>query len=211
LRHLGVVILWGELLQLPPEPITELLARWRAGDDEALQRLIPLVYEELRGIARRHLQGERPGHMLQSAALVHEAYLRLVDQRPFETRDRAHFLAVASRLMRQVLVDHARHHGAAKRGANQQVELDISLVVPKAAPLEMIALDDALTALARMDEQQARIVELRFFGGLAIEEIADLLGSSRSTVKREWNVAKAWLSREMKRGRNGSTRPVAED
>jgi RNA polymerase sigma factor (TIGR02999 family) len=169
------------------------------------------VYEELREIARRHLKGERPGHTLQSAALVHEAYLRLVDQRPFDTHDRAHFLAVASRLMRQVLVDHARHRGAAKRGADQRVELDASLVLPQAPQVEMVALDDALTALARLDEQQARIVEMRFFGGLAIEEIADVLGSSRSTVKREWNVAKAWLAREMERGKDGRARTVAKD
>jgi RNA polymerase sigma factor (TIGR02999 family) len=201
----------GHLSQLPSQPVTELLVRWRAGDPEALQHLIPLVYEELRKIARRHLQGERPGHTLQSAALVHEAYLRLVDQRPFNTRDRAHFLAVASRLMRQILVDHARHYGAAKRGPNQRVDLDASLAFPQAPRVEMIALDDALNGLAQLDEQQARIVELRFFGGLAIEEIAEVLGSSRSTVKREWNVAKAWLSREMKRGRDGSAGPVAED
>ncbi len=201
----------GAVSQLPSQPVTELLVRWRAGDQQALQHLIPLVYEELRQIARRHLQGERPGHTLQSAALVHEAYLRLVDQRPFETRDRAHFLAVASRLMRQVLVDHARHHGAAKRGADQRVELEVSLVLPHTPQVEMVALDDALTALARLDQQQAQIVEMRFFGGLAIEEIAEVLGSSRSTIKREWNIAKAWLAREMERGRDGSTATVAED
>jgi RNA polymerase sigma factor (TIGR02999 family) len=197
--------------QFPPQAVTALLVRWRAGDQAALQDLIPLVYEELREIARRHLLGERPGHTLQSAALVHEAYLRLVDQRPFDTHDRAHFLAVASRIMRQVLVDHARHHGAVKRGADQRVELDASLVLPQAPQVEMVALDDALTALARLDERQAKIVELRFFGGLAIEEIADVLGSSRSTVKREWNVAKAWLAREMERGKNGRAGTVAKD
>jgi RNA polymerase sigma factor (TIGR02999 family) len=197
--------------QIPPQPVTELLLRWRAGDQDALQSLIPLVYQELREIARRHLQGERPDHTLQSAALVHEAYLRLVDQRPFETRDRAHFLAIASRLMRQVLVDHARQHGAAKRGANQRVELDASLVLSPEPAVEMIALDDALKTLAEIDATQAQIVEMRFFGGLSIEEIAEVLGSSRSTVKREWNVAKAWLAREMERGRDGSSATVAKD
>lgn len=193
------------------QPVTELLVRWRAGDQEALQHLIPLVYEELRRIARRQLQDERPGHTLQSAALVHEVYLRLIDQRPFDTHDRAHFLAVASRLMRQVLVDHARRNLAAKRGANQRVELDTLLVLPQAPRVELTALDDALKGLSKLDERQARIVELRFFGGLAVEEIADVLGSSRSTIKREWNVAKAWLTRELKRGKRGDPRAMVKN
>ena len=200
----------GPVSQIPYSPVTELLIRWRAGDEEALTKLVPLVYEELRQIARRQLRGERPSHTLQSAALVHEAYLRLTEQHPFESRDRAHFLAMASRLMRQVLVDHARRRGAAKRGAKQQVELDASIVLPGEPQIEMTILDDALKALAQFDEQLARIVELRFFGGLGIEEVAELLGSSRSTIKREWNVAKAWLSREMKRGRDGATGKLAE-
>ncbi len=200
----------GPVSQIPYSPVTELLVRWRAGDEEALAKLVPLVYDELRLIARRQLRRERPGHTLQSAALVHEAYLRLTDQHPFASRDRAHFLAVASRLMRQVLVDHARRYGAAKRGPRQQVELDASLVLPEVPQIEMTVLDDALKALAQFDGQLARIVELRFFGGLGIEEIAELLGSSRSTIKREWNVAKAWLSREMQRGRDGSARKLAE-
>jgi RNA polymerase sigma factor (TIGR02999 family) len=170
-----------------------------------------LVYQELREIARRQLHRERPGHTLQSAALVHEAYLRLVGQHPFDSRDRAHFLAVASRLMRQVLVDHARRNGAAKRGANQTVELDASFALPLAPRVEMTALDDALVGLAKLDERQAQIVELRFFGGLSVEDIADVLGSSRSTVKRDWNVAKAWLSREMKKASHDNTRTVAKD
>jgi len=185
--------------------------RWKTGDQEALAALIPLVYKELREIARYHLQRERPGHTLQSAALVHEAYLRLVDQRPFDTKDRAHFLAVASRLMRQILVDYARSHGAAKRGADLRVELDASLVLPQVRNTDVIALDDALTGLTKLDEQQSRIVELRFFGGLSIEEIAEVLDISASTVKREWNVAKAWLTREMKKGKRGHTGAVAEN
>ena len=190
-------------------PVSELLVRWRAGDQQALEELVPLVYKELRDIARYHLQRERPDHTLQSAALVHEAYLRLLDQRPFETENRAHFLAVASRLMRQILVDYARSHGAAKRGADRRVELDASLVMPQVQSTDVIALDDALSDLARLDEQQSRIVELRFFGGLAVEQIADVLGVSSSTVKRDWNVAKAWLTREMKKGSRGNSRPVA--
>ena len=148
---------------------------------------------------------------MQSAALVHEAYLRLIDQRPFDTENRAHFLAVASRLMRQILVDYARSHGAAKRGADRIVELDASLILPQVRNTDVVALDDALNGLTRLDEQQGRIVELRFFGGLATEEIAEVLGISPSTVKRDWNVAKAWLTRQMKKGTGGNTRPVAQD
>jgi len=188
----------------PFQPVTELLVRWKAGDQAALDELIPLVYKELREIAGRQLQRERPGHTLQSAALVHEAYLRLLDQRPFDTENRAHFLAVAARLMRQILVDHARGRGAAKRGADRRVELDTSLVLPQVRTTDLVALDDALTGLAKLDEQQGRIVELRFFGGLATEEIAEVLGVSASTVQRDWNVAKVWLMREIKRGDRGS-------
>jgi RNA polymerase sigma factor (TIGR02999 family) len=192
-------------------PVSELLIRWKAGDQEALEALVPLVYKELRDIARHHLQRERPGHTLQSAALVHEAYLRLIDQRPFDTENRAHFLAVASRLMRQILVDYARNHGAAKRGADRIVELDASLILSQAQSTDVVALDDALNGLAKLDEQQSRIVELRFFGGLSTEEIAQVLGISSSTVKRDWNVAKAWLTRQMKKRTRGNTRPVAQD
>src|SRR6266567_6269519 len=184
---------------------SELLARWQSGDREALEELIPLIYKELRDIARKHLQRERPGHTLQSAALVNEAYLRLLDQRPFDTANRAHFLAVASRLMRQILVDHARTHGAAKRGADRKVELDASLVLPQVRSTDVVALDDALNGLAKLDEQQGRIVEMRFFGGLATDEIAAVLSISASTVKRDWNVAKAWLTRQMKKGSRGKT------
>jgi RNA polymerase sigma factor (TIGR02999 family) len=192
-------------------PVTELLVRWKAGDKEALETLVPLVYKELRDIARYHLQRERPGHTLQSAALVHEAYMRLLDQRPFATENRAHFLAVASRLMRQILVDYARSHGAAKRGADRRVELDASLILPQVKSTDLVALDDALNDLASLDEQQGRIVEMRFFGGLATEEIADVLGISESTVKRDWNVAKAWLIRQMRRDERGDTRAVAKN
>jgi RNA polymerase sigma factor (TIGR02999 family) len=192
-------------------PVTELLVRWKAGDREAFEALVPLVYKELRDIARYHLQRERPGHTLQSAALVHEAYMRLLDQRPFATENRAHFLAVASRLMRQILVDYARSHRAAKRGADRRVELDATLILPQEKNTDLVALDDALNDLASLDEQQGRIVEMRFFGGLATEEIAHVLGISESTVKRDWNVAKAWLIRQMRKDERGDTRPVAKN
>jgi RNA polymerase sigma factor (TIGR02999 family) len=191
--------------------VTELLVRWKAGDREAFEALVPLVYKELRDIARYHLQRERPGHTLQSAALVHEAYMRLLDQRPFATENRAHFLAVASRLMRQILVDYARSHRAAKRGADRRVELDATLILPQEKNTDLVALDDALNDLASLDEQQGRIVEMRFFGGLATEEIAHVLGISESTVKRDWNVAKAWLIRQMRKDERGDTRPVAKN
>ena len=184
--------------------------RWRAGDKQALETVLPLVYKELREIARYHLQRERPGHTLQSAALVHEAYLRLVDQKPFDAENRTHFLAVASRLMRQILVDYARNHAAAKRGAELKVDLDAALVVCQERSAELVALDEALNQLSCIDEQQGRIVEMRFFGGLSIEEIGEVLGISRSTVKREWNVAKAYLSRQMNRGSHGKTPTMAE-
>lgn len=170
-----------------------------------------MVYKELREIARYHLQRERPEHTLQSAALVNEAYLRLVDQRPFDTDNRAHFLAVASRLMRQILVDYARSHGAAKRGAELRIELDTALLLPQMPNRDVLALNDALDDLTRLDEQQSRIVEMRFFGGLATEEIALVLGISASTVKRDWNVAKAWLTRQMKKGNRGDTGAVGKD
>jgi len=190
--------------------VSELLVRWRAGDKQALETVLPLVYKELREIARYHLQRERPGHTLQSAALVHEAYLRLVDQKPFDAENRTHFLAVASRLMRQILVDYARSHAAAKRGAELKVDFDAALVVCQERSAELVALDEALNQLSSIDEQQGRIVEMRFFGGLSIEEIAEVLGLSRSTVKREWNVAKAYLSRQMNRGSHGKTPTMAE-
>jgi RNA polymerase sigma factor (TIGR02999 family) len=197
--------------QPPSYPVSELLVRWKAGDQAALESLIPLVYKELREIARQHLRRERTDHTLQSAALVHEAYMRLVDQRPFETENRAHFLAVASRLMRQILVDYARSHGAAKRGAGLTVELDPALELPQEPSTDVVAMDDALNELAKLDEQQGRIVELRFFGGLTTEEVGAALGISPSTVKRDWNVAKAWLSRHMKRSSRGNAGAVEKN
>jgi RNA polymerase sigma factor (TIGR02999 family) len=182
------------------QPISALLSKWRAGDKEALEVLIPLVYQELHRIAQHHLRQERPDHTLQSTALVHEAYLRLMKQAPAEIENRAHFLAVASRLMRQILVDHARRHRAAKRGGGLKLELKEAMSLQKAPNVDLIALDTALNELARLDPQQSRIVEMRFFGGLSIEDTAEVIGVSRTTVKREWATARAWLRREVGKG-----------
>jgi RNA polymerase sigma factor (TIGR02999 family) len=182
-----------------PQPVSALLIKWRAGDPEALQALIPLVYQELRRIAQHHLQQERPDHTLQSTALVHEAYLRLMKQGPVEIEHRPHFLAVASRLMRQILVDHARGHRAAKRGGGFKLEVNDAMSAQKTQSVDLIALDDALNELAELDPQQSRIVELRFFGGLSIDETAEIVGVSPTTVKREWATARAWLRREVRR------------
>ena len=181
-------------------PVSELLVRWRRGDQEALQALLPLVYDELRRLAHHHLEAERAGHTLQSTALVHEAYLRLVEQEPLRLDNRAHFFAVASHLMRQILVDHARKHHAAKRGANNlTLTLDEAIAPSKQRELHLVALDDALNVLAALDERQFHIVELRFFGGLSIDETSQVLGVSPATVTREWTAARAWLYREMDR------------
>jgi RNA polymerase sigma factor (TIGR02999 family) len=189
--------------RMPSGPVTELLARWRGGDPAALEALVPLVYEELHRIAHRYLRRERAEHTLQSTALVHEAYLRLVDQAPVDTRDRQHFVAIAARLMRQILVDYARSHQAAKRGPGCRVEVDAALGVPDPKGTDVVALDDALNELARLDERQSKIVELRYFGGMTNEEAAEVLGISPATVKRDWNVAKAWLSRQIRRDPSG--------
>ncbi len=181
------------------QPVSALLIKWRAGHPEALQALIPLVYQELRRIAQHHLQQERPDHTLQSTALVHEAYLRLMKQGPAEVANRGHFLAVASQLMRQILVDHARGHRAAKRGSGFKLELKDAMGAQNPQNMDLVALDDALNELAKLDPQQARIVELRFFGGLSIEETAEFVSVSPTTVKREWATARAWLRREVRR------------
>jgi RNA polymerase sigma factor (TIGR02999 family) len=180
--------------------LSGLLVRWRHGDKEALQALLPMVYDELRRIAHHHLQAERGGHTLQSTALVHEAFLRLVEQEPLRLDNRAHFLAVASHLMRQILVDYARKHRAAKRGANSlTLALNEAVASFNKRELRLVALDDALNVLATLDERQSHIVELRFFGGLSIDETSQVLGVSPATVAREWTAARAWLYREMDR------------
>jgi len=183
-----------------PQPVSELLSRWKSGEQAALKALIPMVYAELRRLARRQLQAERPDHSLQSGALVHEAYIRLVGHRPLEMQNRAHFFAVAAQLMRQILVDFARKRHASKRGAsNLTLTLNEAVAVPNNRTLHLVALDDALQGLAALDARQSHIVELRFFGGLSIDETSEALGVSPATVKREWTSARAWLYRELDR------------
>ena len=179
-------------------PVTQLLIRYQAGDSGALDHLLPLVYDELQRLARRQIRKERRNHTLQSTALVHEAYLRLVGQEPSAWQTRTRFFAVAANLMREILVDHARRHKTAKRGGGAyRVTLDEALELPAQADLDLVALDEALVALARIDPAKARLVELRFFGGLTIEESAEVLGLSLATVKRHWSLARAWLYREI--------------
>lgn len=182
------------------KPVTELIARWSAGDQSALENLLPLVYEELRSLARRYLSREREGHTLQATALVHEAYLRLVDQSPTTIESRAQFFGIAARLMRQILVDHARSRQASKRGGGNVISLDESADISPQKDLNLVALDDALNELARLDERQARIVELRFFAGLSIEETSRVLAIAPVTVARSWTNARLWLQRELSRG-----------
>lgn len=188
---------------------TQLLLRWRSGDEAALQALIPLVYRDLRLAAHRCLRAERSDHTLQSTELVHEVYLRLAADHPLPTENRAHFVAIAARLMRQILVDYARRRSAAKRGPQYKVELDASFDLPQQESVDVVALDDALNRLSRRDLQQEKIVEMRFFGGLTVEETAAALEISPATVKRDWNMAKAWLMREVGRDSVGRNRSVA--
>lgn len=198
-----------------PQPtsqdVTQLLREWRAGDQDALEALVPLIYKELHSLAHYCLQGERSQHTLQSTALVHEAYLRLVDQSPVQSDNRAHFFAIAARLMRQILVDYARSRRAAKRGVDCTVQLDTAVDASQKQPAELVELDEALNELSRMDPQQGRIVELRYFAGLTIEETAAVLRISAATVKRDWNLAKAWLAREIKRGTRARNGAVGKD
>lgn len=180
-----------------PKDVTQLLHDWSNGDKEALDRLLPLVYDELRRVAARYLGRERPGHTLQPTALVHEAYIRLLGESQVSWQGRAHFFGAAARLMRRILVDHARERNAAKRGHGLKVTLNEALA-PSASPdLDLVALDRALEELSALDAEQARIVELRFFGGLSVEETAEVLSVSPATVKRHWVSAKAWLRRAM--------------
>ena len=184
----------------PSNQVTELLVRWRGGEKEALDSLMPLVYGELRRIAQHYLNNERSDHTLQSTALVHEAYVRLAHQDLPQWQNRAHFFAVAAQLMRQILVDYARSHRASKRGGDvYKLALDDAEEQPQAADLDIVALDDALKTLALMDSQQSKVVELKFFCGLSIEDTAEVLGIPPSTVKRDWVTARAWLYRELDR------------
>ena len=180
--------------------VTQLLVSWSDGDAAARDALIPLVYDELRRVARYALGRQRPDHTLGSTALVHEAYMRLVGRTSVHFENRAHFFAVASQLMRRILVDHARKHNAAKRGGdNVTLVLDDAIALPKKREIDLVSLDDALTTLADLDPRQANIVEMRFFGGLSIEETSLVLEISPATVKREWTTARTWLYDEMTR------------
>ena len=199
-RFLPLRACGGTLLGGNSNQVTELLFRWRSGDREALDALMPIVYAELRRLAHYYLQQERNGHTLQSTALVHEAYVRLAGQNPPEWQNRAHFFGVAAQIMRHILVDYARSHRAAKRGGSAcKLTLDEAFELPQKADVDVVALDDALKTLAEMDPQQSRVVELRFFAGLSIEDTSEVLGVSASTVKRDWVTAKAWLFRELDR------------
>ena len=178
-------------------PVTRLLRHWVTGDEEALRDLMPLVYKELRRLAHYHLYSERSDHTLQSTALVHEAYIRMIGAHPAEVRDKTHFIALASRLMRQILVDHARGRRAAKRDGGCKIAFNDLAALPVSGDNELIALDAALDELARLDERQAKIVDMKFFGGLSAPEISQVLGISRATVDRDWATARLWLHRQM--------------
>jgi RNA polymerase sigma factor (TIGR02999 family) len=181
-------------MQSSTETVTQMLRDWSHGNQSALAKLIPFIYEDLRRQAAHHLRRERAEHTLQTTALIHEAYLRLVDQRPIEWQDRRHFFAIAARTMRQVLVDYARREKAGKRGgAERDLSLDEALVATDGPNVDYTALDEALTRLEALNERQARVVELRHFAGLSVEETADVLGVSPATVKNDWSAARAWL------------------
>ena len=183
------------------EEVTSLLRAWSSGDEGALQKLMPLVYEPLRVAARRYMAHERPGHTLQTTALIHETYLRLVDLRRIQWQDRAHFLAICARLMRRILIDFARSRSYKKRGGGAyHVNFDEALLVAAQTDFDLVALDDALTRLAEVDERKSKVVELRFFGGLDVKETAEVLKVSTDTVMRDWKLAKVWLLRELSGG-----------
>lgn len=182
-----------------PSEVTRLLDRWTEGDKSALPKLMPLIVEDLRGIARKHLAQEKPAHTLQPTALVNEVFLRLMNRRQVSWESRAHFFGFAAQLMRRVLVDHARGKGAAKRGSHlPKASLDEALAMAETRDLDLLALDEALNDLARIDPQGSRVVEMRFFAGLTHEEIAQVLGVSPITARRQWNTAKLWLFRHLK-------------
>ena len=180
-------------------PVSELLGKWQAGDREALPALVPLVYADLRKLARRYLRRERPEHTLQSTALVHEAYLRFAKREKVRFENRAHFFAISAQLMRQILVDHARERGAAKRDGGIKLELDEATAPRALREVSLVVLDDALRELSRLDPRQGQIVELRFFGGLSIEETSEVLRISPATVKRDWTTARLWLQKQIGR------------
>jgi RNA polymerase sigma-70 factor (ECF subfamily) len=188
-------------MESPSQQITQLLQSWNQGDQGAIEKLVPLVYGELHRLAQRYMSDERPGHTLQTTALVNEAYLRLVDSTHADWESRTHFFAVCAQVMRRVLVDWARSRQALKRGGDVGVlDLDEALATTKQPGTNLVALDDALNALAALDPRKARVVELRFFGGLSVKESADVLNVSQETVLRDWKLAKSWLRRELSRG-----------
>ena len=180
--------------------VTRILSAIEQGDPKAAEQLLPLVYEELRRLAARKLAGEKPGQTLQATALVHEAYVRLVDYRRMKWQNRAHFFAVSAQLMRRILVEHARRHNLKRGGAVPHVSLDEAALVRGGRATDLVALDDAMNALARLDPRKVQVVEMRFFGGLTVEETAEVLKVSSVTVLRDWSTAKAWLYREMTSG-----------
>jgi RNA polymerase sigma factor (TIGR02999 family) len=191
---------WGAMRAPSPQAITRLLVAWQAGDQQALDALVPVVYDELHRLAHRSMERERPGHVLQTTALVNEAYLNLVDARKVMWRDRAHFFAICAKLMREILVHYARARDAQKRGGGlRQISLDESALCAPAPDADLLDLDDALATLASFDERKARVVELRFFSGLTLDETAEVLKVSADTVARDWDFARTWLYHEMRR------------
>jgi RNA polymerase sigma factor (TIGR02999 family) len=189
-----------------PEEVTQMLLDWSNGDKEALDKLVPLVYDELRRLAHRFMSREREGHTLQTTALVNEAYLKLIDQRNVSWQNRAHFFAVSAKLMRRILVDYARSRRYAKReGETRKVTLEEAAIVSKERGADLIAVDDALISLEAVDLRKCQVVELRFFGGLTIDETAEVMQTSHATIERDWTTARAWLYREISRGQQGES------
>ncbi|MGA7686444.1 MAG: sigma-70 family RNA polymerase sigma factor [Terriglobales bacterium] len=191
---------------IPSRTVTQLLRAWGEGDQCALEQLTPLVYNELHGLARRHMSRENEGHTLQATALINEVYLRLVEFQSVQWQDRAHFYAVCSRLMRRILIDFARSRGSRKRGGNERkLTLEEGLIVSADVPAQLLDLEDALAKLAQEDSRKSSVVEMRFFGGLKVKEIAEVLKVSPETVMRDWSMARAWLLREMDEGQRHAT------
>ncbi len=193
------------------EDVSHLLHAWSEGDKNALDKLTAIVYSELRQLAKRYMRRERPGHSLQATALVNEAYIRLVDYRRIQWQDRAHFFAISAQLMRRILVEHARRRNLKRGAAMQRVTFDEAMAVTGGQPADLVALDDAIQALARFDPRKAQVVEMRFFGGLSAEETAEVLKVSPVTVMRDWNTAKSWLYRELKGGAGDGLRTMEAD
>jgi RNA polymerase sigma factor (TIGR02999 family) len=186
------------MTSVTPQEVTQLLVAWSSGDQSALDRLTPLVYDELHQLAHRYMRRENPGHSLQTTALVNEAWLRLTAGKPVNWQNRAHFFAVSANVMRRILVDIANAHGAQKRGGSlHQAPLDEAMVISEDREADLVALDDALNALAKVDPRKSRVIELRFFGGLSVDETAEVLKVSPDTVLRDWRLAKSWLLREL--------------